>query len=107
MVVEKGSVCNKSFWRGSIFHSCNQCRAGTIDELHLFSARPLQILNGHHDDDDGEMVMLNAMIVLVMRMRRVKMMRMVILLSSQFCAIQLCWTLGEKIECAGLSKLVF
>ena len=36
MVVEKRSVCNKSFWRGSIFHSCNQCRAGTIDELRLF-----------------------------------------------------------------------
>ena len=43
---------------------------------------PLQILNGHHDDDGAEMVMLNAMIVLVMRMRRVKMMRMVIFLSS-------------------------
>ena len=52
--------------------------------------------------------MLNAMIVMLMRMRRVKMMRMVIFLSSQFCAIQqLCWICGEKIECAGLSKLVF
>ena len=40
-------------------------------------SRPLQILNGQHDDDGDEMVMMNAMIVLVMRMRRVKMMRMV------------------------------
>ena len=35
-LLKKEAFATNSFWRGSIFHSCNQCRAGTIDELHLF-----------------------------------------------------------------------
>ena len=75
-------------------------------------SRPPKILNGHHDDDDDDVECNDCHGDEDEEGKNDEKgynhkINHRIFLSSQYCAIQLCWILGGKIECAGLSKLVF